>query len=223
MLFICWLWRGHGFWKPVARYHRLHVARLASMLARHGGHRLLCVHDAESDDLPDGVRGVYMPAPVRALPDYLPKLWAWSPAFHEMVGERFASIDLDVVITGDLGPLLTTGDRLRIWNHAQGELYNSSLFVLEPGAHHDVWMRMTTARMAAARARAGYWTGDQSWIAHVIGPGAATFGERDGVIQYRPKLHRAQMPAGMLAGFMCGPYEPFGEGRESEWVRLNYV
>ena len=163
-----------------------------------------------------------MPLAVAALPDYLPKLWAWSPEFHRVIGCRFASIDLDVVITGDLGPLLETPDRLRIWNHAAGELYNSSLFALQPGAHNDVWTRMTAERLAAAKRRAAYWTGDQSWISHVIGPGAATFSEADGVIQYRPKLHRDAQPAGMLAAFMCGPYEPFAEGRVSEWVRLAY-
>lgn len=222
MLFVCWLWRGRGFWKPVAKYHAMHVARLASMLARYGGHRLLCVHDGEPD-LPQGVRGVYMPQRVASLADYLPKLWAWSPEFHDLAGERFASIDLDVVITGDLGPLLDTRDRVRIWNHARSERYNSSLFAIEPGAGNEVWTRLTMADLTRAKAESAYWTGDQSWIAYVLGAGVATFGEADGVIQYRPKLHRAAMPAGMLAGFMCGPYEPFSEARESEWVRLNYI
>lgn len=215
MKFVCWLWRGHGFWKRTARYDERHVAVLASMLRRHGGHDLTCVQDG-SFDIPGSI---VMPESVSSLPDYLPKLWAWSPEFHELIGERFASIDLDVVITGDIASVVETKDPLIIWDHARLELYNSSLFALAPGFGNVVWTSMTLDRIADAKRAAEYWTGDQSWIAHVLGPGQKTFGEASGVMQYRPALHRQAMPAGMIAGFMCGPYEPASEAEYSEWVK----
>lgn len=213
--FVCWLWRGRAFWKQTARYDERHVAVLASMLHRHGKHELTCVQDG-SFDVPGSI---VMPESVSSLPDYLPKLWAWSPEFHDLVRERFTSIDLDVVIAGDLGLVLDRPEPFLIWNKASREPYNSSLFALDPGFGNEVWTSMTPTRIACAKRMADYWTGDQSWIAHVLGPGRETFGEETGVMQYRPALHRERMPAGMIAGFMCGPYEPISEAEHSEWVR----
>lgn len=191
------------------------------MLRRHGGHSLTCVNDG-TFKIPEGVSSIIMPAKVAALPDYLPKLWAWSKQFHDIIGERFASIDLDVVIAGDLAPILQAKQKLRIWNHARLELYNSSLFALEPGYGNQVWDRLTPADLERAKQCALYWTGDQSWIAYVLGRGYSTFSEADGVIQYRPKFHRQKMPAGMLAAFLCGPYEPFSEAEKCPWLKALY-
>jgi hypothetical protein len=217
MLFVCWLWNGHGFWKQTARYNETHVAVLASMLKRHGGHELACV-----TNMPiavGGVRRLRMPDRVAELPDYLPKLWAWSSEFHDMIDERFASIDLDVVLTGDIAPILQTNAPLRIWDHAKHEPYNTSLFSLEPGYGQEVWASYTPERVASARAKAGYWTGDQSWVAHVLGDGEETFGDRSGVIAYRPEKHQREMPRAANAVFFCGPYDPAIEAEQSEWIK----
>lgn len=215
MRFVCWLWRGNRFWKKTARYDERHVNVLASMLKRHGGHSLTCVQDG-TFSVPGSI---VMPARVTALPDYLPKLYGWSGEFHSLIGERFASIDLDVVVTGDLGPLLSGKEPLRIWDKAKQELYNTSLFAIEPGFGNEVWDRLSQKAVAKARASAEYWTGDQSWVGHVLGPRQSTFGERDGVVQYVPSQHRNQQPNGMLAAFMCGPFEPAKEAERSEWVK----
>ena len=45
MHFVCWLWRGRGFWKRTMQYGPGHVRVLASMLQRHGGHRHACITD----------------------------------------------------------------------------------------------------------------------------------------------------------------------------------
>lgn len=225
MRFVCQLFRGKDFWKATARYDERHVIVLASMLYRHGGHSLTCIQDG-SFSIPPGITSITMPEHVAALPDYQPKLWVWSRQLHDLIGERFAVIDLDVVIAGDLAPVLARSERFCIWDHAAGELYNSSLFVISPGFGNAVWdcySVNTFARVRHDYENSGrYWTGDQSWIGHVLGRGKTTFGECDGVIQYRPKYHRAVMPSDMLACFMCGPYEPFSEAEESEWVKTLY-
>lgn len=221
MRFVCWLWRGRGFWKSVATYGPEHVAVLASMLERHGGHRLTCVHDG-SFEMPAGVDAIVMPESVAALPEYQPKLWAWSPQFQERIGERFTSIDLDVVILGDLASLLATKLPIRLWNGAIGEPYNTSLFTLEPSHGQDVWTTLDQERLRRARENASYWTGDQSWVAHVLGPSMPAFGEDSGVVRYVRKLHRGWMPKGILAAFFCGPFCPNTERDHSEWVRQNW-
>lgn len=185
------------------------------MLRRHGGHSLTCVTDQKINI--EGVSVIAMPDMVVALPDYLPKLWAWSPEFHRLVGRRFASIDLDVVILDDLAPVLATDAPFRIWNEARLEPYNSSLFVLEPGFGNEVWESYSPDRLAKARANARYWTGDQSWVAHILGPNHETFGEKDGVRRYRPTLHGWE-PENCRAVFFCGPYDPATEGCDKPWI-----
>jgi hypothetical protein len=221
MRFICWLWRGRGFWKRVATYGPQHVAVLASMLERHGGHRLTCIHDG-SFEMPAGVDAITMPPAVAALPDYLPKLWAWSPALHDLIGERFTSIDLDVVILGDLAPVLDSPATVRLWNSAIGEPYNTSLFTIEPGHGQEVWTEFSPAAVKAASESANRWTGDQSWVAHVLGPSMPTFGEDRGVLRYRKSQHRHDMPHGTLAAFFCGPMAPDTESEHSQWVMDNW-
>jgi hypothetical protein len=187
------------------------------MLNRHGGHELICVQDG-SFDIPGSI---VMPEEVAELPDYLPKLWAWSPEFHSIMGGRFASIDLDVVVTDDLAPLLDVNEPFVIWNYAKMEPYNTSLFALEAGYHQKVWKTLSPERIAAARKQVPYWTGDQSWVAYVLGPDEPTFGQRDGVIAYTPK-NRAMKPQGMRAAFLCGPYDPAEEAEKSDWVRAEW-
>lgn len=221
MHFVCWLWRGRGFEQPVATYGVEHVAILANMLRRHGDHILTCVHDGVA--LPSGIGGIRMPPQVANLPDYLPKLWAFSPEFHElMLGARFVSIDLDVVVLGDLEPVLAARVPLLIWDSARGEPYNTSLFALEPGFHTEVWRSLTPADLERAKSAAARWTGDQSWLAHVLGPGVPTFGEDTGVIRYRPSKHRDALPEGTRAAFLCGPMDPATERERCGWIRRNW-
>lgn len=220
MRFLCFLWRGRDFERPVARYGVEHVAVLSRMLARHGGHRLTCVHNGF--ELPPGIDGIRMPDAVAALPDYLPKLWAWSRELHAHVTERMTFIDLDVVILGDLAPVLETDASVRLWDSAVGEPYNTSLFTVMPGYGHEVWETMSPARVDQAKASATRWTGDQSWVAHVLGPNLPTFGEDTGVIRYRRSLHRNAPPPGTRAAFLCGPGEPITESQRSKWIARHW-
>lgn len=218
MRFVCCLWRGRGFWRKTAKYNERHVEVLASMLKRHGGHELLCVHDGSFN-----VDGIRMPSEVSSLPDYLPKLWTWSPEFRAIIGGRFACIDLDVVILKDLMAVLDVDCPFRIWDYASRELYNSSLFVVDQGFGTEVWNQLSPEALSRAKRTTARWTGDQSWIAYVLGKGLPTFGQKDGVVNYRPLRHRSTKPKGILAAFMCGPYEPSEEAKFSSWVREAWV
>lgn len=205
-------------------YDSRHVRVLASMLKRHGGHTLTCVHDGSFDlKNEDEINTIRMPREVSRLPNYLPKLWVWSQAFQEFMDERFAFIDLDVVILGDLAPLLQTSDPVRFASGAHREPYNTSLFVIEPLFGQEIWDRLDLNEVRRASKLAEYWTGDQSWVAHILGPDYPIIREDEGVRVYRPARNRGgPMAEPTLAAFMCGPYEPFTEARASEWVRQAY-
>lgn len=221
-LFVCHKWRGHG-WKQhrVVRYHAAHVNTLASMLRRHGGHRLLCITD-DPGGIDPLIEVVAMPENVAALPSYFPKLWAFSREFGQIVGERFTGIDLDTVITGNPGPLTERDGDFIIWNQAQGEPYNTSFFTLEPGARAEAWERFTLEGGLEVERKVGRPTGDQCWLGYVLGPGEKTYSQADGLIQYRPKRHRERPEPHGLAYFLCGPYDPAEEAKVSAWVADAY-
>ena len=229
MRFVTTLWNGHAFWKPVVKYSVEHVERLASMLNRHGGHKLTVVHDG-TFDLPRQVDAIRMPDEVASLPDYQPKLWLWSRELGETIGERYAAIDLDVVVLADLAPMLAANRRiphvpLAIWDEAVGEPYNTSLFAVEPDYARAVWTTFAAdpRRLQIAAANATRWTGDQSWVAHVIQSRdlikPMTFSERDGVLRYRGRRDEAGVPEGTKAVFFCGPMCPKTVGETVPWVR----
>ena len=226
MLFVTFLWRGRGFphhQPPV--YGPKHVAVLASMLARHGGHRLACVTDDDMHGLigQPAVELLALPEPVAGLPGFYPKLWAFSGELAAALDdEPFALIDLDTVILGDLVTL--SRPAFAIWAGAKGEAqqYNTSL-VIHPSLRPEVWDRFSVevAGVAerAAVASSFRWTGDQSWVGYVLGQDEPMFGEADGVYQYRPKRHREAPPDDAKVMFMCGPIDPAGEAKHSEWVK----
>ncbi|MEC9346068.1 MAG: hypothetical protein VYB54_07560 [Pseudomonadota bacterium] len=219
--FVCWLFRGNDFdRRKVMTYTPAHVATLAAMLQRHGGHRLVCVSDMDVN-VP-GVRVIPMPRHVSALISYYPKLWAFSMQFAEQIGERFASIDLDVVVMGDLGPLLDEPGDFRIWDSARGQPYNSSFFVMDPGARWRVWEDFDQALAERVKSRYERWCGDQGWIAHVLGPDEAVFPESEGeLIRYRSREHQFGVPETAKAVFTCGPYRP-DTLRHLHWVEDHY-
>lgn len=159
-----------------------------------------------------------MPDQVSNLSDYQPKIWAWSSELHGIMGKRFSSIDLDVVILDDLATVLNSSSPVIIWDSAKNEPYNTSLFSVEPGFGNQVWDLLTPKKIKAASESANYWTGDQSWVAHILGPNIETFGEASGVVRYRPSLHSAGLPLGTKAAFFCGPYCPKTERENSGWI-----
>lgn len=221
--FVTFLWRGHGWpaGKTVPRYTVAHVNTLASMLRRHGGHSLTCV-TTHPDGVAPEIAVIRMPEDVAALPGYYPKVWAFSEELSAAIGRRFTVIDLDAVVLGDLGPLVDRKGDFIVWNQARGEPYNTSFLTMDPHAHVGVWSAFTPARAALAQAVCPRWTGDQSWLGYCLGPGAQTYSEADGLIQYRPSRDRAAPASGALAYFLCGPYDPASEAESSPWIQEAY-
>lgn len=219
-IFVAFCWRGHGFRTrhQVPRYGAHHVAALRSMLHRHGDHHLACV--SETSRVGDAADWwIPMPSEVHNLPGFYPKLWAWSTAFAKIIDERFILVDLDCVILADPVAFLPTDAEVALWNYAYAEPYNTSLVVMELGARPQVWDEFSVDAAAEAERDAIRWTGDQSWVANVLGDGERTFGEPEGVWCYRPNRDREAPPPGARIMFACGPYDFAQERDVSPWVR----
>lgn len=119
--FVCWKWRAHA--APDRSFQSKHVNVLRSMVARHYPRpfRFVCITDdtAELDPRIDA-----LPLPVRFdelrspqgkhFPNCYCRLWNFSRQ-ATILGERIFQIDIDVVITGDLRPLVDRDEDFVGW------------------------------------------------------------------------------------------------------------
>lgn len=215
MQFVCMLWSGRGFSKPVARYSEEDVVYLASALERFG-HKLLCVTDTRRE-LPDSVGQLCLSKNIFSLPDYLPKLWLWSKAFRSFMPKRFAYIDLDVILLDDPASVFNHKHPVMFWDFAKQEPYNTSLFVCDKDFGLEIWDRR--AELPKAKLTWPRWTGDQSFVGHILGPGQATFGPDQGIVNYSSRWHPCSgPPKGIKAVFFCGPRKPADLKGQVPWV-----
>ena len=130
-------------WKWGKKYQARHVAKMQSMLKRHllQPHRIVCITD-KADDLPEGVT----PAPMRGvLPGdtkCMRRMWIYS-AEAAALGQRLFQIDLDVVVTDTIDPIVNRPEDFVIWksdsNFKDGWAYNPTVLLITPGSMDDIW------------------------------------------------------------------------------------
>lgn len=228
------------FWRPPDGYRSgfsaEHVNTLARMVARHyaAPHRFVCVTDR-----PDGLDPTLVevvpawndfadvPSPHGGRnPSCYRRLRAFHPDVGAVLGERFLSMDLDTVVTGDLAPLVDRPEDFVIWGDTEPRSwYNGSLFLLRAGARPQVWTKFDPARSPREAFKAGRFGSDQGWISHVLGPGEATWNVKDGVYSYRVHLRPrgGKLPTGARVVNWHGRVDPWSaEGQALTWVREHY-
>lgn len=134
---VCWKWG--------KKYQASHVAILQSMLRRHLSrpHQLVCITDRPKD-LPKGV----VPAPMPPLLPWdgkcLRRMWLYSGEAAAL-GDRLFQIDLDVVLTDAIDPIVNRPEPFVIWksdsNWKDKWAYNATVMLITPGAKDDLWQR----------------------------------------------------------------------------------
>lgn len=187
---LSWWWAQPG---GRTAYTAAHVGIWASMVRRHLAmpHRIAVVTN-EALDIP-GVEVIRPPREFEDVriptwqdhrPQCLRRLVMFRPDAAKIFGERFLCMDLDVVISGPLDPLLTDHDFRIMKGTAPGRPYNGSLMMLRAGARPQVYEQFTPEGAAEAGRR--FLGSDQAWISHVLGPNEAVWDEADGVDWWKP-------------------------------------
>lgn len=212
--FVCWKWKtppGGG-----ARFFASeHVNTLRAMLARHYArpHRLLCVTDdphgldprVEAIPLPlTGFEHLVNPHEIpyltekqratsgahgarRSFPSCYRRLWAFSEEARAALGPRVFSLDIDVIVMGDLIPLVEKAgdatfcgwyDERFSWNKIAG-----GAFLMTTGAHTNVWTDFNPDTSPQEALRAGNKGSDQAWMSYKLWPPKAHWSSDDGVVK----------------------------------------
>lgn len=228
------------FWKPPkgyrSQFNAYHVNVLAAMVARNyqKPHRMICVTDS-----PDGISKNIEIVPLwkdhadvgnpfgPRNPSCYRRLKIFSRQAGEMFGDRFVTLDLDCVITGDLSPLWDRDEDFVIWGDtAKRTPYNGSMILLNAGARPHVWETFDPKLSPLKTRQAGFFGSDQAWLGLCLGPNEKKWTTEDGVYSYRNQIapNGGRLPAGARIVMFHGQNDPFSPApQQLQWVQKHYA
>lgn len=198
---ITWFWR-----QPEGRtlFRSEHVNIWAAMVRQHC---TLPIDIACVTDVPEGIdpsiRIITPPGFHDGLttsrwrggrPSCYRRLAMFAPDAARIFGQRFVSMDLDVVIGSSIDAILDRREDFVICGPSQqGEryIYNGSMMLMDAGARPCVYEDFTPEGAELASRR--FVGSDQAWIAHSLGRGEATWGPDDGVVRWDQAQEGAMM------------------------------
>lgn len=210
-------------------------------------HRFICVTDEpakldpEVEVVPIWNDHARIPNPsFRDGPSCYRRLKVFSRDIGQVLGERFVCIDLDMLITGDLRPLLNRKEDFIAWRNPHPMWpYNGSMFMLTAGSRPQVWETFDPRTSPAKSHAAGCRGSDQGWISYVLGPGEATWDRKDGVWSYQDEIlgrkrvngrltydiQNAPLPRNAKVIAFHGRYDPWAREtqRMSPWITEHYA
>lgn len=201
---VCWKWRPRPGYRST--FSAEHVNVLRRMVARHYSrpHRFICVTDdpagldpeIEAQEIGELSSALWADIPNPSWPhgpSCYRRLALFAPDAERRFGRRFVSLDLDVVVTGDLAPLWERPEPVVLWSdpvfRPRG-IYNGSMMLLSAGAAPEVYERFDPATSPRASHAAGRVGSDQGWISYVLGPRRPAWTTHDGVYSYWVHLQR---------------------------------
>lgn len=233
---VCWLWTPTKDYR--SQFCTDHANTLYAMVQRHYPHefRFSCITDRDTG-FDKGIRviplwddyskmeSIYGPN----TPSCYRRLRAFSSEMAHVIGPRFVSVDLDVVVTGDLTPVWNRKEDFVIWgDRARQTPYNGSMWMMNAGAREKVWTEFhRDPERAVRKARgAGFFGSDQAWMCYTLGPMENRWTADDGVYSYRTHVKPAKgaLPKDARIVFFQGHYDPWHPmiREQCPWVSQHY-
>lgn len=228
---ILWKWHSAHYRAKFTGDHVNAVARMARRNYR-GELRVICVTDdatgidPDVEVLPDWRDWAAIPSPHgKGAPACYRRLRGFHPDIAQHFGPRFVSLDLDVVIVGDMTPVWDRDDDfvgLRDAYHPRQ--LNGSMWLLRSGSRPDVWTDFAAAKARRAAALAGYRGSDQAWMTYKL-LAEPTWEKGAGIYSYRRNIladgNRLPPDARMVT--FHGQTKPWDANAQAiEWVREHW-
>lgn len=232
---VTWKWKKPGY---RSTFTAEHVNTLRSMVERWypDPHRVICITDdpvgidprVQTFPIGDVYAELKNPTWPGVGPNCFRRLQMFAPEFGKIAGERFVSIDLDIVITGDLRPLWNRPEDFVIYaSDSSNYHYNGSMILMNAGCRPQVWTDFDPERSPRLANAAGNFGSDQGWIQYCLGRHEAKFTIEDGIFAYRRdclRRIRGKLPAGARIVVFHGKPDPWDRDahRQSPWIREHY-
>lgn len=234
---VFWKWKAKNGYR--SQFTSKHVNIAASMVRRHYNkpHRINCITD-DATDIDKSIRVIPLWSDYRNLrnpsfrsgPSCYCRLKAYSKEAKEIIGPRFVSLDLDMVIVGDMEPVWDREDDFVIWGDTmlqqEGGVpgYNGSMWIMNAGARSQVWETFDPLKSPMLAHTARRLGSDQGWVTYVLGKGEKMWTTADGVYSWRKHIryhNGRQLPTNARIVFFHG--EPWKEVPPYiPWVREHY-
>lgn len=178
LTFLTWKWKAPN---GARSFQSKHVNVVYAMVARwyQRPFRFVCLTD-EAKGLDERIEA--RPLPVRfdqlanplgpRFPNCYCRLWTFSREAAEL-GERIFQLDIDVMITGDLCPLVDRDEDFVGWTDKRFEEHKiaGGAFLLRTGALPEVWEDFDPKNSPPAAKAAGFKGSDQAWISYRLDNG----------------------------------------------------
>lgn len=193
-------WRWGGLFGPE------YVRRLRRGLRKHLhlDHELVLVTD-DPNGIDDDVRIVPMPERWKNTPRCRRRMQQYDRVFARAIGKRILSIDLDVVITTDITPLVDRPEPIVCWKVGYAKVFSGSFVLYDFDALHGAYeayandpvgfpTRAWPKGVGSDQAMLNFWLKSQ--------PPVAFWTEKDGIITYFGEGYERQAHLGV------GPSQP---------------
>jgi len=205
---VCWKWKNKGWHRPRIEYTAEHVNIFARMVNKNLSmpHRILCI----TDD-PVGIDPKIETYPIWEDKGALEtggcfvRLRAFSKEqeMMDLLGDRYVTIDLDCVITGQLDPLFKPymdEDLVLLLSTGKHTPYWGSMWMNKTGTFSRIWDDFNVNDLVwynKTNGSGGFFThpeavkkgfivgSDQAWISACVYPDAPIWTEEDGIYSYR--------------------------------------
>jgi hypothetical protein len=127
-------------WKWGQMFGPEYVNRLRSAFSRHCRlpHRIVCVTD-DPRGIESFIEIVPMPRTFAHTPRCRRRMQMFDRAFASRIGERILHIDLDVVLVGDVTPIIDRPEPLVCWKVGHAGAYAGGFVLMNPGVLQPLW------------------------------------------------------------------------------------
>lgn len=232
-------------WKPALpsgpRYFgSSHVNVLRAMVERHLPipHRFICVTD-DTDGLDSRIEALPLPPQrfdeIAAQPErsyirrrgqrwgstkYFPscyrRLWMFSEEAKSL-GERILALDVDVIVTGSLLPVIDRPESFVGWCDESNAAPRvaGGVFLLTTGAHTDVWTDFDPSRSPELAREAGYKGSDQAWMSLKLKDIGGRWGRSNGLTKLTWLKHEPDESTRLV--FTAGHSPPWDRSVQKRW------
>lgn len=238
---VCWKWKAFPGYR--SKFEARHVNVFASMIRRNTRVpvEVVCItDDAEGitecdrviplwDEFADIASAADRHPGSQKNPSCYRRLRMFRADAAEWLGRRIISMDIDVVVTGDITPILTCSADFAAWGDTNPTTYyNGGLVMLDAGARPQVYeFFKANPELAKQRGRQLKQFGsDQAWLGACLGPFEKKLGKEDGVFSFRNHIQNrtgGRLPPGARLVFFHGHFDPWGEAAQRlPWVRQHW-
>ncbi len=228
-------------WKPSHNYRSKfkasHVNILATMIRRNyqKPHRFSCITD-DPEGIDKSIRVIPLWDDCSKLksaygernPSCYRRLKLFSDEAATIVGPRFVSMDLDVVITGDMSSIWDRPEDFVIIKSPTPPpkyRYNGSMLLMTAGCRKFIWDDFDPILSPKETITRQMFGSDQAWISLKL-KNEAMWDEADGVYSYRIHLapNMGRLPKNAKLVSFHGADDPWEDrAQRLNWVRQHYV